>query len=138
MPPLARRLHVDPADAVPLWSQVEQSLRRLIAAGALEAGAPVPSVRELARDLRINPATVSKAYQRLAEAGVLDVRRGDGTYVGMGSPSLSRHARAAAVREAAIRYASVALTSGLGREEALDELRAAWAGLSAKEKGEGR
>ncbi len=42
----------------------------------------MPSVRELARALRVNPATVSKAYRRLTEAGLLTVRRGEGTFVG--------------------------------------------------------
>ena len=74
-------LRIDPADATPIWSQIEEGLRRLVASGALAPGAAVPSVRDLARDLRINPATVAKAYQRLTEAGVLTVRRGDGTYV---------------------------------------------------------
>ena len=104
-PTFARRLRVDPTDTVPLWSQLEQSVRRLVAAGALEAGASVPSVRELARELRINPATVSKAYQSLADAGVLEVRRGDGTYVSALPPALPRAERSRVVRDAALRYA---------------------------------
>ena len=69
-------LRIDPTDATPIWSQIEEGLRRLVASGALAPGAVVPSVRDLARELRINPATVAKAYQRLTDAGVLTVRRG--------------------------------------------------------------
>lgn len=74
-------LDVDPSAAAPIWRQIEDGVRRLVASGALPAGAAVPSVRELARALRVNPATVSKAYRRLTEAGLLTVRRGEGTFV---------------------------------------------------------
>ncbi len=57
-------LRIDPALPVPLWSQIEDGLRRRIATGALAPGAAMPSVRELAAELRINPATVVRAYQR--------------------------------------------------------------------------
>ena len=131
-----RGLRVDPAAAAPLWSQIEEGVRRLVASGGLVAGAAVPSVRDLARDLRVNPATVSKAYQRLTDAGVLEVRRGDGTYVSARAPALSRGQRSRALREAALRYASLAATSGASRDEALDELRAAWSELMRGRKGE--
>jgi GntR family transcriptional regulator len=131
----ARGLHVDPAAAAPLWSQIEDGMRRLVASGGLTAGAGVPSVRDLARELRVNPATVSKAYQHLADAGVLEVRRGDGTYVSTTAPSVSRGQRSRALREAALRYASLAATLGVDREEALDELRAAWSELMRGRKG---
>ena len=133
---LARGLRVDPAEAAPLWSQIEDGVRRLVASGGLTAGAAVPSVRDLARDLRVNPATVSKAYQHLTDAGVLEVRRGDGTYVSTTAPSLSRGERSRALREAALRYASVAATFGASRDESLDELRAAWNELMRGKKGD--
>jgi GntR family transcriptional regulator len=128
-------LRVDPAAAAPLWSQIEEGVRRLVASGTLAAGAVVPSVRDLARDLRVNPATVSKAYQRLTDAGVLEVRRGDGTYVSTTAPALSRGQRSRALREAALGYASVAATFGASRDEALDELRSAWSELTRGKKG---
>ena len=103
---------VDPRDAVPIWKQIEEALRRLVATGGLRAGRPVPSVRELARDLRVNPMTVAKAYQRLADAGVLAVRRGEGTFVADGPPSLTRAERTRTMREAAARYVSLAVTMG--------------------------
>jgi len=130
------QLRVDPASAAPLWSQIEEGLRRLVASGALAPGAVVPSVRDLARDLRVNPATVSKAYQRLTDAGVLEVRRGDGTYVSAAPPALPRAERARALREGAMRYASLAATFGIPRDESVDELRAAWTELGRGRKGE--
>ena len=98
-------LRIDPSSATPIWSQIEDGLRRLVASGALKPGAAVPSVRDLASDLRINPATVAKAYQRLTDAGVLTVRRGDGTYVADAPPAMSKAERARILREAAGRFA---------------------------------
>lgn len=129
-------LRVDPSAAAPLWSQIEEGVRRLVASGAMAPGAGVPSVRDLARDLRVNPATVSKAYQRLTDSGVLEVRRGDGTYVSAAPPSLPRAERSRELRQAAMRYASLAATYGVPRDEALDELRAAWSELGRARKGE--
>jgi len=119
-------LRIDPSDATPIWSQIEEGLRRLVASGALSPGAVVPSVRELAKELRVNPATVVKAYQRLTDAGVLTVRRGDGTYVAEVPPAMSRTERARILREAASRYANLASTLGVAPEDAQEALRAAW------------
>ena len=119
-------LRIDPSDATPIWSQIEEGLRRLVASGALSPGAVVPSVRDLAKELRVNPATVVKAYQRLTDAGVLTVRRGDGTYVADAPPAMSRTERARILREAASRYANLASTLGVTPEDAQEALRAAW------------
>ncbi len=119
-------LRIDPSSATPIWSQIEDGLRRLVASGALKPGAAVPSVRDLAKDLRINPATVAKAYQRLTDAGVLTVRRGDGTYVADTPPAMSKAERARILKDAAGRFADLASTLGVAREEAEDALRAAW------------
>jgi len=70
-------LRIDPSDATPIWSQIEEGIRRLVATGSWKPGGPVPSVRDLASELRINPATVARGYQRLTEAGILVVRRGE-------------------------------------------------------------
>src|SRR6266571_49972 len=125
---------IKPADAAPIWRQIEEGMRRLITVGALVPGAAVPSVRDLARELRVNPATVSRAYQRLTESGVLEVRRGEGTFVSGAPPALGRAERARLVRDGAARYASLGLTLGASREEALDELRAAWTELGRRGK----
>src|SRR5262245_34482051 len=101
-------------------------MRRLVASGALAPGAAVPSVRDLASELRINPATVARAYQRLTETGVLTVRRGEGTYVSDKPPTMSKAERARILREAAVRYASLAATLGVDAEEAAEALASAW------------
>ena len=121
-----RALHVDFASATPIWSQIEDGLRRLIASSALPAGGAVPSVRELARDLRVNPATVAKAYQRLADAGVLTVKRGEGTFVADAPPAMARGERTRVLRDGANRYAVLAASIGAAPGDAQDELAQAW------------
>lgn len=122
-------LHIDPRDGAPLWRQIEEGVRRLVLSRAVVPGAAVPSVRDLARDLRVNPATVAKAYQRLVDAGVLESRRGEGTFVAEGAPTLRVKERRQALQEGALRLASLALTAGADLEEAEEALRRAWAHL---------
>jgi GntR family transcriptional regulator len=128
-------IRIDPADAVPLWKQVEEGIRARIASGWLAPGAPVPSVRELARELRINPATVARAYQGLVEAGLLSIRRGEGTFVSEAPPSVPRGERNRLLREGADRYAALGRTIGAAPDQAIREVAAAFARL---EEGEGR
>lgn len=135
---MSRPLHVDPSDATPIWAQIEAGVRRLVASGAVAAGAAVPSVRELARELRVNPATVSKGYQRLVDAGVLVVRRGEGTFVAASPPVMNRAERWRELEVAAAKFATVARTLGASRADADEALRAAWQRFEAERKREGR
>ena len=112
-------------------------MRRLVAAGGLKPGAAVPSVRDLARDLRVNPATVAKAYQRLTDAGLLAVRRGEGTFVADEPPAMLKSERSRALRDGAIRYATTAVTLGASRSEAVGELEEAWKRACARRRATG-
>ena len=120
---MSRTLRIDPTDASPIWRQIEEGLQRLVASGALAPGAAVPSVRDLAKELQVNPATVAKAYQRLADAGIFAVKRGEGTFVADSPPVMRKTERSRALREAAMRYAIVASTIGATMDETIKELR---------------
>ncbi|MFH1176299.1 MAG: GntR family transcriptional regulator [Acidobacteriota bacterium] len=128
-------VQIDPGNATPIWRQIEEEVRRLVASGALAPGEPAPSVRELARELRINPATVAKAYQRLVDAGVLVVRRGEGTYVADAPPPMPAEEKLKVLHDGAIRYAALGLTIGVSRDEAVAELGAVWAAFAQRAKG---
>jgi len=72
---------VDAGDPTPIYAQLERAIRAEIAAGRLVAGSQLPTVRQLAVDLRINANTVAKVYSELERAGVLSTQRGVGTFV---------------------------------------------------------
>lgn len=119
-------IDIDPAAATPIWRQIEDGMRRLVAAGALPAGTAVPSVRELARELRVNPATVSKAYQLLVADGALEVRRGEGTFVAERSAGTMAEERKRLLAEGARRYVEAARSMGITESDAIAAISAAW------------
>ena len=125
---------INPADPAPIWKQIEEGIRRMIALGALQAGAPVPSVRDLARDLRVNPNTVARAYQRLTEGGVLAVRRGEGTFVADQPAQPRKSEKLDMLRDAAIRFVSAAVASGADLSEAIEAVEAAYQKLIREER----
>ena len=128
-------LDIDPAAAAPIWRQIEDGMRRLAASGALPVGSAVPSVRELARELRINPATVSKAYQLLVADGVLEVRRGEGTFVAARPAEAVAAERGRMLAGSADRFVEAARAMGVSKGEARDAIAAAWARGSGGEDG---
>jgi len=72
---------VDPSSATPLFSQIVESVRQAVATGRARAGDRLPSVRELAAELVINPNTIAKAYQHLEAEGITVSRKGSGTFI---------------------------------------------------------
>ena len=72
---------VDPSDPTPLYAQLERGIRAAIVAGKLKVGDRLPTVRQLAVELRINANTVAKVYAELERAGVLATQRGIGSFV---------------------------------------------------------
>jgi GntR family transcriptional regulator len=83
---------VDTRDATPLYAQLERGLRAAIASGRLQPGEQLPTVRELAVDLRVNANTVARVYAELERAGVIETRRGVGSFVSA-TPAQARSPR---------------------------------------------
>ncbi len=127
-------LSIDTADPRPIGRQIEAGILQLVTSGALGPGEPIPSVRDLARDLRVNPNTVAKVFQRLGEAGVLEMRRGEGTYVSQAPPLPTAAERQSRLAEAAARYASVAAGLGFGAKPAAVTLFEAFLALESEER----
>jgi len=75
------KLHIDPESSVPIYIQIEDSLHSLIAAGQIQPGEQLPTIRELAADIRVNLNTVARAYFELDREGVISTQRGRGTFV---------------------------------------------------------
>jgi GntR family transcriptional regulator len=72
---------IDPRDATPIYAQLERGLRAAIATGRLAQGDQLPTVRQLAVDLRVNANTVARVYAELERAGVIETRRGVGSFI---------------------------------------------------------
>ncbi len=117
---------INPSDAAPIWRQIEEGMRRMISLGTLGPGDAVPSVRDLAQQLQVNPNTVARAYQRLTDQGVFTVRRGEGTFVADAPTQLRKSKRNEALRDAATRYAGTAMAVGAQLDEATTELASAF------------
>lgn len=86
-------LRLDPTSAVPIYAQIVDQVKSLIAARALRTGDQLPSVRELAASIRVNRNTAAKAYQILETEGVVDARPGQGCFVADGTTRWSREER---------------------------------------------
>jgi GntR family transcriptional regulator len=74
-------LSIDPRDATPIYAQLERGLRAAIATGRLTPGEQLPTVRQLAVELRVNANTVARVYAELERAGVIETRRGVGSFI---------------------------------------------------------
>jgi GntR family transcriptional regulator len=119
-------LSVDPRDPTPIYAQLERAIRAGVATGRLTAGSQLPTVRQLAVDLRVNANTVARVYGELERAGVLETRRGVGTFVTGRVPDRPPRRQDARLRALVIRLVGEAAAIGYGIEdvrEQLDELR---------------
>ena len=83
---MADILTVDPRDSTPIYAQLERGVRAAIATGRLKAGDQLPTVRQLAVELRVNANTVARVYAELERSGVIETKRGVGSFISA-SPS---------------------------------------------------
>jgi GntR family transcriptional regulator len=115
---------IDLDDAVPIYAQIERQIRALLGGGHWKAGDRLPSVRETAVRLKVNPLTVVKAYRHLQEEGLLETRPGAGVYAAK-APLAPKAARREAARRALEEAVSEAQAHGLTHEEIADLFDAA-------------
>ena len=114
---------LDPRDRTPIYAQLEQGIRAAIATGRLGSGAQLPTVRQLAVELRINANTVARVYGDLERSGVLETRRGVGSFVS-GTPAQAQPKRDKDRRLSTLvtRVLADAAAAGLTAQELLDAL----------------
>jgi GntR family transcriptional regulator len=114
-------LAINTADARPIYVQIMDEVRRGLVLGTLKAEDSLPSVRQLAADLRVNPNTVAQAYRELEREGVVYVRRGQGTFItDAGTNGNERRVLARGVGERALVDAH---RNGLGADELVEAIR---------------
>src|SRR5881398_289284 len=116
-------VQIDARDATPIYAQLDRALRAAIAAGRLQPGDQLPTVRQLAVDLRVNANTVARVYAELERDGVLETRRGVGSFVSA-TPDQARppaeHTKR--LRAFVIRVFADAVAGGFTRDEVVQEL----------------
>ena len=115
---------LDPRDATPLYAQLERALRAAIAAGRLRVGDQLPTVRQLAVDLRINANTVARVYADLERNGVLETRRGVGSFVrASAADARPRHEHERRLRAFVTRVLADAAAAGFTPREVVAEIQ---------------
>jgi len=114
-------ISLDPQDTRPIYIQIVDEVRRALVLGTLAPDGPLPSVRDLAVKLRVNPNTVSQAYREMERQGMVYVRRGQGTYASPGqTDGTERRTLAEGVAQRALHDAR---RNGLGVDELIDAIR---------------
>ena len=124
---MVEAFNIDARDPTPLYAQLERAIRFAIVTGRLSVGDRLPTVRQLAVDLRINANTVAKVYAELERAGVVETRRGVGTFVRAPGARFAAQRRTAAqeqrLRVLTERFLAEAVTLGFSPAEVLERLR---------------
>lgn len=108
--------HIDPHSGMPVYRQVMDQIKYYVASGTLAGGDQLPSIRELAQSLAVNPTTVVKAYSELEHEGVIEMRHGKGAFISGGATRLSEREREKALRRLARQLAVEAVQMGAAPE----------------------
>jgi GntR family transcriptional regulator len=109
---------------IPIYSQIVEQVKSLIASGKLKKGDQLPTVRALAQDLRVNFNTIARAYRLLDEAGVISTQQGRGTYI-LEAPSVeaSEQLKRQTLESLSRRYLTDAIHLGCSPEETLEIMK---------------
>lgn len=117
-------VRLDAGDPTPIYMQIARAIRAAIATGRLGRSAQLPTVRQLAVDLRVNANTVAKVYSDLEREGLVQTRRGVGTFVrDHDHAQLRQRPNLQALRDFAARVLEDAAARGFSREEFIDQLQ---------------
>jgi len=116
-------LSIDTKSGVPFYRQIIEQIKFGIARGELKSGDRLPTVRQLAVDLSINPNTVIRAYRELEIEGVLDTQQGSGTFVGRHKPEVDRLEKKRMVDQILTDLLARASSYGLSIDDVLEGLR---------------
>ena len=116
-------IHISPHDGVPIYLQIVQQVKYLVASGRLAPGEELPAIRVLADQLVINPNTVARAYRELEVAGVVTKRRTAGTYVSDAGSPLARRERLKILTERIDALLAEARQLGIRTDDVVELLR---------------
>src|SRR5215212_9672388 len=117
------QLHLSPRDGLPIYQQIVNQVKYLVAAGRLAPGEELPPIRVLAERLTINPNTVARAYRELEAGGVVTKRSTAGTYVSDAGSPLARRERLRILTERVDALLAEARQLDIGVDEVVDLVR---------------
>jgi len=115
-------INIQPGDELPIYRQIMRQVTEAVAGGRMKSGDKLPSQRELAEQLVISHLTVKKAYDELEREGVIETRRGRGTFVAKTAATPGSAERKESLRPVCRRLVSQAWLSGVPFEEVLQML----------------
>lgn len=110
-------VHIDPHNGLAIYDQIVRYVKFAVADGAIRPGELIPSVRQLARELAINPNTIARAYRCLQDDKVLEAVRGTGLEVASGAAARCREERLRLIRDRLKQVLAEAKQSGLDPKE---------------------
>ncbi|HEU5414233.1 MAG TPA: GntR family transcriptional regulator [Candidatus Angelobacter sp.] len=119
----AFKFRLDLRSGVPVYRQIIDQVRAGVASGTLTAGDQLPTVRQLAVDLAINPNTVLRAYRELELGGLLETQQGTGTFITQKKVRRDEAERARQLSQLAGEFLARAGAAGFTAEELLEQLR---------------
>lgn len=128
------QIDIDPTRGVPIYLQIIKEIRMHLAAGALSPGDKLPSVRKMAMSIRVNPNTVSKAYNELERDGVIFTKRGEGTFVSEDVNCLAESQGREILEEKIADLAAMAERFDISREDVLKMLESGFDKIENKGK----
>ena len=117
------QIHISSSDGVPIYLQIVNQVKYLVASGRLGEGEELPPIRVLAEQLLINPNTVARAYRELELAGVVTKRRTAGTYVSGAGSRLARRERVRILTERIDALLAEARQMDIDVDDVIDLLR---------------
>jgi GntR family transcriptional regulator len=123
------QIHITANDGVPIYLQVVNQVKYLVACGRLDPGEELPPIRVLAEQLLVNPNTIARAYLELEREGVVIKRHGSGTYVSVAGSPLARKERMKIISERADAMLAEARHLEVELEEIVDLLKQRWKAL---------
>jgi GntR family transcriptional regulator len=110
-------INIDPSSGLPIYIQIAQQIKTAVAMGRLQPEEPLPSVRQLAVDLAVNPNTVARAYLDLEIEGVIYKRQGAGTFVSGQGVEMSKAERRRVLTELLEKALVEGVNLGLSEQE---------------------
>jgi GntR family transcriptional regulator len=123
-------LHIDPHSGFPVYRQIIDQIKYYIASGAIKAGYQLPSVRDLAQRLSVNPTTVVKAYAELEHEEAIEIRHGRGAFVAQQNTTASEFQKDKVVRRVARQLAVESMQIGASYDDVQKIFNEEWDNLA--------